>query len=189
MANHRDIVPFFIKWEGGLSRNPNDSASSHCCPTPHPKNGLTDYHTNKGVTYSTFVHYFGYDNDDMFYEMNSNFWGIIFKSGYWDKVKGDSIKHQSIANTLVSWAWGSGSRTAIKEMQRVLGVTVDGWIGKQTIGAINEADECELFDKCLARREWFFRTIAERRPKNRRFLKGWLNRLNDFNEKYQPCEK
>ena len=188
MADYTRIIEHFYRWEGGLSRDPSDRASAFCCPTPHPTNNRTDYHTNKGVTYSTFVSFFGEDNDDMFYEMNHNFWGIIFKNGYWDKVKGDDIKHQSIANALVSWAWGSGSRTAIKEIQRVLGVTVDGIIGNQTLGAINSADECELFDLMIKRRAYFFHLICERRPKNRKFLKGWLNRLNDFEEKFEPCE-
>ena len=56
---------------------------------------------------------YGTSQDVRFYEMNNDDWGAIFKRGYWDKVKGDKIQFQSIANVLVSWAWGSGSRTAI----------------------------------------------------------------------------
>ena len=111
-------------------------------------------------------------------------WGLIFKSKYWDAVKGDEIKFQSIADCLVSWAWGSGARTAIKEIQRELGLVVDGIIGKNTIGAINSSNEDDLFRRCIERRERFFRLISQRKPSNMRFLRGWLNRLADFKRKF-----
>lgn len=184
MANHMDIVPFFYKWEGGLSRDLADSASSYPCPTP--LKGISGYHTNKGVTYKAWVGVFGHSKDARFLTMNDEDWGEIFKDKYWDKVKGDEIQYQSIANVLVSWAWGSGTVTAIKQMQRVLGVTRDGIIGKQTIGAIHASNEVELFEKCIKARESFFRYICERTPSNKKFLKGWLNRLADFNKQFHP---
>ena len=51
-------VKFTKKWEGGLSRDKNDSASSYPCPTPYK--GKTGYHTNAGITYKTWVSFFGY---------------------------------------------------------------------------------------------------------------------------------
>ena len=184
MANHKEIVPFFYKWEGGLSKDKNDSASSNPCPTPF--NGVKGYHTNKGVTYKAWTSVFGTSQDARFFEMNNNDWGAIFKRGYWDKVKGDKIQFQSIANVLVSWAWGSGSRTAVKQMQRVLNVSDDGVIGNQTLNALHACNEVELFDKCVIARGQFFESIARRNPKNLKFLKGWMNRLKDFNSKFRP---
>lgn len=197
-------VPFCKQWEGGLSRDKNDSASSFPCPTSFkdPKDGVlkSGWHTNVGVTYSVWVNYFGKDKDDRFFKMSDQDWGVIFKAGYWDKVKGDLINHQSIANCLVSWAWGSGSVTAIKQMQRVLGFEKkdqDGKIGNQTIGAINNSNEKELFEKCIKERESFFRFISDpnntndlkmrvQYRKNQSFLKGWLNRLSAFEKKFKP---
>ena len=184
MASHKEIVPFFYKWEGGLSKDKNDSASSNPCPTSFK--GIDGYHTNKGVTYNAWIAVFGTTNDARFFEMNNEDWGLIFKRGYWDKVKGDKIQYQSIANILVSWAWGSGSKTAIKQMQKVLGVSVDGVIGNQTLNAIHAFNEVELFDKCVLARKSFFESIARSNPKNLKFLKGWLNRLADFNKKFRP---
>jgi lysozyme family protein len=184
MADHRQIVPFFIKWEGGLSNDKSDSASSNTCPVLI--DGVGGYHTNKGVTYTAWCGVFGTRQNERFVEMNEHDWGLIFKSKYWDAVKGDDINSQAIANVLLSWAWGSGARTAVKQIQRVVGVTVDGSIGPQTLGAINADDEVQLFDECIKARESFFRYISNKNPKNKRFLKGWLNRLADFNTKYRP---
>ena len=179
-----DIVPFILKWEGGLSNDKADSASANPCPTSH--DGHTGYHTNKGVTYAVWAHYFGKNNDSRFFTMSDEDWGVIFKAGYWDKVKGDLIESQAIANCMVSWAWGSGAARAIKLIQEVVGVDIDGKLGQQTIGAINSMDEVELFDKCIARRKRFFEDIAKARPANLKFLKGWMNRLNDFNKTFHP---
>ena len=190
MAVHTNIIPFFYRWEGGESNDPKDSASSYHC-------GVDKIHTVKGVTYKSWVGVFGTDQVDRFLEMNHEDWGLIFKSKYWDAVKGDQIKHQSIADCLVSWAWGSGAKTAIRQMQRVLGVTVDGLIGPQTLGAINSSNEKELFKKCVAARRAFFHYITtpsngrsriarKRYENNRRFLRGWLRRLDAFSKEYAP---
>tara|TARA_R110000803_G_scaffold173441_1_gene236175 strand:- start:83 stop:658 length:576 start_codon:yes stop_codon:yes gene_type:complete len=190
MANHNNIVPFFYKWEGGKSSDVKDSASSYNC-------GVDGVHTNKGVTYNAWVGVFGKDEVERFLEMNHEDWGLIFKSKYWDAVKGDKIESQSIADCLVSWAWGSGAVTAVKQMQRVLGVSKDGIIGKNTLAAINEADEKELFAKCVEARKNFFHYIAtprnanrqstrQRYTNNQRFLRGWLRRLDSFSKEYAP---
>jgi lysozyme family protein len=51
MADASKIIPHILQWEGGLSRNPADTASKN--PAPCSYNGKTGYHTNKGVTYTT----------------------------------------------------------------------------------------------------------------------------------------
>jgi lysozyme family protein len=198
MANHMNYVPFCKKWEGGLSRDLNDSAKSFPCPTSY--NGKTGWHTNKGVTYKTWVNFFGTKKDARFFSMSDEDWGVIFKAGYWDKIKGDLIIHQSIADVAVSWAWGSGSQTAIKQMQRTLGFSKanqDGVIGPMTLGAINSANEAQLFAKACDVRESFFRFITDPQntsdPKlkiqyqnNKKNLQGWLNRLNQFKKLFAP---
>lgn len=184
MAEMNNVVDFFMKWEGGLSRDGRDRASRYPCPMLF--NGYKDWHTNKGITYQTWVHYFGHDQKHRFLTMSIEDVKDIFRRGYWDKVKGDEIESDAIAATLVSWAWGSGSKTAIKLMQGVVGTKRDGIIGKKTLKAINDSDEKELFDLCLERREKFFRDICKARPTNNAFLRGWLRRLNNFNEEFKP---
>ena len=110
-------IKFVKKWEGGLSRDKNDSASSFPCPTPY--NGKSGWHTNAGITYAAWVQFYGNDKDADFYRMPADMWFKIFKKGYWDKVKGDAYNSQNIAATSVyQTTWPSkrsgkgGSRTA-----------------------------------------------------------------------------
>lgn len=189
MANYKDVVDFFLIWEGGLSRDEKDSASKYPCPTPHL--GYRTWHTNKGITYATWVAYFGTDRDSEFFNMTREHLEHIFKVGYWDKVKGDEIDSSAIGAVLVSWAWGSGSKTAIKQMQKLLNdlgdkLKVDGVIGKNTLKAINNKDEVELFEAAVEARRKFFISISKDGTNNAKFRRGWLRRLDSFNKEFHP---
>jgi lysozyme family protein len=63
--------------------------------------------------------------------------------------------------------------------QRVLGVKDDGSVGPQTVKATTHyPNKKELFDKLWNSRKKHFQDIAKNGKD--KFLKGWLNRLNDF---------
>jgi lysozyme family protein len=180
-------INFTKKWEGGLSRDKADSASSYPCPMPYE--GKTGWHTNIGITYSAWVGFYGKLKDKEFFDMSSEDWFRVFKKGYWDKVKGDDYDSKNIAIFVTGMAWGSGSYQAIKSLQKSIndcGVkcTVDGKIGPKTIAASNSIDARKLFDALTAERERFFRAISK--GKNAKFLKGWLNRLEDYKKKFRP---
>jgi lysozyme family protein len=135
----------------------------------------------KGVTIATFKKYFGNNNtcNDL-RNIDDEKWLKIFKDGYWDKCKGDEIENQSIADIIVDWAWMSGVKTAIKKVQKILNVDVDGIVGKQTITAINNADSEILFKNIYNERVKYYTNIVKRTPSQQVFLNGWMNRLNDF---------
>ena len=162
MAVYTKLIPIILKWEGGYAGNID---------------GMTC--TMKGVTLATYRKYFGKNKNckDLKAITNAE-WDLIFKEGFWDKWKADDIESQAIANLLVDWCWASGVY-GIKLPQRVLGVKDDGIVGKKTIAAINDyPDKKELFQKLWNRRKKQFQDIAKNGKE--KFLKGWLNRLNDF---------
>ena len=104
----------------------------------------------------------------------------ILRPHYWNRWQADRIVSQALANILVDWVWGSG-RYGIAIPQSVLGVKADGIVGEETLGALNgHPDPEKLFGQIKQVRERYLRMIFERRPANRKFLKGWLSRLNDF---------
>jgi len=180
-------IKFTKKWEGGLSRDKADSASSFPCPTPFK--GKIGWHTNIGITYATWVEFYGRDNDDKFFEMSSENWFRIFKKGYWDSVRGDAYNSQNIAIIVTGMAWGSGARQAVKSLQVAINhcglkCEIDGLIGPKTILLANSIAPQKLFDAICNERERFFYAIGV--GKNAKFLKGWLNRLNDYRATFRP---
>jgi len=188
-----DLIPKYIeftkRWEGGLSRDVADSASANPCPTPF--NGKTGWHTNVGITYAVWKSFYGSKNDDRFFKMDSGDWFNVFKTLYWNSVRGDEFKSQNIAIFVTGMAWGSGKKTAVLALQRAInncGVTVDrdGILGNKTMAAANSIEPRQLFDALTTERERFFRAIGRPGSKNAKFLNGWLNRLESYKKTFRP---
>lgn len=163
MAKIEILKPFLLRWEGGFVDDPLDKGGA----------------TNKGITIGTFRSFYGQDATvEQLKNITDEQWLCIFKSGYWNKWKADEINSQSVANICVDWAWTSGIGTSIKQVQRLLGVSADGIVGKDTLNAINTADSKVLFDKIHAKRVEFVEDIVRRDPSQSHFLEGWKNRIN-----------
>lgn len=165
MADYRVLVPKIKSWEGGYVNDPDDSGGT----------------TNKGVTLATFCTWYGKDKTaaDLAHITDEQ-WLYIFLNGFWNKMRGDSIKSQSIANIIVDWGWASGPATAAKEIQKIVGTDVDGIIGPKTLTAINTAKQKTLFEKIKTARLEFVDNLVKKRPKDKKYIKGWKARINSF---------
>ena len=165
MAKAELLKPFILRWEGGFVDDPLDRGGA----------------TNKGITIGTFRNFYGKEATvEQLKNITDEQWLHIFKCGFWDKWKADDINNQSIADIVVDWAWASGTVTSIKQVQKILGVAVDGIVGNDTLTAINTADQRTLSDKIHSRRIEFVENIVKRDPSQTRFLKGWKNRINSL---------
>ena len=189
MAKVDILLPFILKWEGGFVNDPADAGGA----------------TNKGVTIGTWRQV-GYDKDgdgdidvaDLKLLTNADVMNRVLKPHYWDRWKADRIKDQAVANILVDWVWGSGKH-GIVIPQRILGVVADGVVGEKTLAAVNAANPKAFFDAVFNARVAFLNditasSIAKYEAKigrkateselmkhtNKRFLKGWMNRLNSI---------
>ncbi len=168
MAQASKLIPFILKWEGGFVNDPDDSGGP----------------TNKGITISTYEAYCagkGLPKPGIkeLENIPDAHWDDIFKSMYWDKWLADDIESQSVANILVDWVWGSGSWGIIIP-QRILGVKPDGIVGPVTLKSLNGRNPEEFFRAIRAARVNYLDDIVRKRPSNRKFLRGWMNRLNDI---------
>ena len=176
MADVKILAPFILKHEGGFVNDPLDRGGA----------------TNKGVTIAVWKAQ-GYDKDGdgdidvadltLITEADAI---MIMKKNYWDRWKADQIKNQAIANTLVDWVWGSGA-WGIKIPQRILGVKDDGVVGIKTLEAINKQNPNKFLEKLYLARFNFLDDIVASNPSQKRFIKGWKNRMNDlikYNKKF-----
>lgn len=181
-ANYKIFVPFILRWEGGVV---NDKADS---------GGLT----NKGITFTTYQALAKLvlkkePSQTNFLKMTVTDAELIIKY-FWDKsTYKNSIKSQKIAEAITSWMWGTGA-TGIKEFQRLLNekynakLLVDGIMGSNTAAFVNSLNEHNLFIEMIKARKQFFIDLANQRPKDKKFLNGWLNRLQDFYDRHKRAE-
>lgn len=72
-------------------------------------------------------------------------------------------------------------RVAVKILQQAVGAGVDGVFGRKTAEAARAVpDRKAAALKMLALRRSFYRDLAASKPEKARFLKGWLNRVDDL---------
>ena len=187
MASIDNLIPFILKWEGSFVNDPTDRGGA----------------TNKGVTLATYEAYCkrkGYPRPtvEQLKNIPDAHWREIVRTMYWDRWHADDILSQKVANILVDWVWASGIH-GIKKPQALLGVKVDGIVGDKTLSAVNCADPEELFAAIYHERVKFIKAIVARsvadyekkigrkatekellKYTQKRFIKGWLNRLLDI---------
>lgn len=161
MANFYEFAPLLHSLEKGVADHKED------------KGGFTV----DGVTLSTFRQFYGSHKTEADLRNISTFqWNNIMKSGYWDKCKADQIDNQKTAEIIADWCVNSGT-SRIRDVQTILGVKPDGAVGPITLKAINGADQRVLYDRIrMAREQWYHKRV-QIDPSQKKFLKGWLNRL------------
>ena len=114
----------------------------------------------------------------------------FFKDNFWDKIYGDQIGFQSVAEVIYDFAVNSNIDDAVPCVQKIVGTQVDGKFGPKTFAklnayVVNEMAE-ELFcakynllrifhckDACVRDK----RKCWDRVTSNLKFLCGWINRV------------
>jgi lysozyme family protein len=164
-----------LKWEGGISSHSSDLGG----------------YTNRGISLR-FLHTIGLDlNKDGsideldLKDISENAVLYIYKTYFWDKIRADEIKSPIIAGHLFDIAVNTGNKRAIKLIQEACNdfgnnLKVDGIIGNKTIDAINSCNVLLLNATIGYNRRDFYENLAEKNPNLKVFLKGWINRTNDF---------
>lgn len=101
----------------------------------------------------------------------------IYKRDYWDRVRGDDIQSQLVAENVFDTAVNMGVRTASKLAQLCIGVTpVDGVVGNDTVAAINGTDEHQFLAAYTVSKIARYADICNKDKNQTKFLLGWINR-------------
>jgi len=95
----------------------------------------------------------------------------IYKKNYWDRVKGDLLP-SGLDWACFDWAVNSGSGRPAKAVQRAVGATVDGVIGKKTVALVMEKDPEFIIDYVYIVRKAFYEGLDD----YKHFGRGWSRR-------------
>ena len=167
MANFDKAITIILGHEGGLSDNKADHG------------GLTNY----GLTFDLFkiwAESIGLPKTkEALKSISIQDAKEIYFQAFWMKMKGNDWKDQQLANIVFDGFVNMGNRS-IKMIQKEAGIEADGIIGDRSLMVINRANAKLLFDGYKDARIKFYNDLVARKPDQKVFLKGWLNRINSF---------
>jgi len=102
-----------------------------------------------------------------------------FYYDWWTKLRMSEVKTQEIADIIFDF-YVNSEASAIKKVQKILNISADGVIGSQTIAAINNANQSQLYSSIKQARTDFYNAIVQRDPTQSKFYDGWIDRIEKF---------
>lgn len=198
MANFQPIYEKTLKKEGGFQKFANDSANY--------VNGKL-IGTNRGISAQAYATFYGKTPTEADMKaLTAEQAYTIYKRNYWDKINGDLIKNQSVAEMMFQFVIGSGlgQISNLKDIAnsvngKVIFVSNDKPFTAAEIELINQLNALNYWTALKAWRLKFYNTIVANdiakwekangrkiteaealKYTDKQFLKGWINRLNSY---------
>ncbi|MCU0909782.1 MAG: glycoside hydrolase family 108 protein [Rhodobacteraceae bacterium] len=152
-------IPRILKHEGGYVNHPSDPGGP----------------TNKGITLATFRRYISRNGTVADLKALTTDQAVrVYKAQYWDAVRADELP-AGLDYAVADYAVNSGPGRAVKALQRVLGVAVDGKIGPVTLSAARAVSVAGAINALCDERMAFLRRLKTWPT----FGKGWTRRVAD----------
>ena len=106
----------------------------------------------------------------------------IYALSYYSPLKIAQFVFAPTAMSLFLFGVNTGVREAGKRLQFALNgigkpLAADGIIGPATVSAANSVRPILLFDRFQEEQREFYRSLVEKDPSQRKWLKGWYNRI------------
>ena len=158
-SNYDECLKTILHHEGGYVNHPKDPGGE----------------TNLGVTKRVYQEHGGTkDMKDLLVEDVAP----IYKKGYWDRMKGDDLPG-GLDLCVFDFGVNAGPGRAAKFLQSMIGTTVDGGIGPNTLAKveeyIRENGEHESVEKYQSMRQEYYEQLSTFAT----FGKGWTRRVEE----------
>ena len=158
-SNYDECLKTILHHEGGYVNHPKDPGGE----------------TNLGVTKRVYQEHGGTkDMKDLVVEDVAP----IYKKGYWDRMKGDDLPG-GLDLCVFDFGVNAGPGRAAKFLQKMIGTTVDGGIGPNTLAKVDEYirenGEHESVKKYQEMRQKYYEQLSTFDT----FGKGWTRRVEE----------
>ena len=163
MSRFQECLARILKHEGGYVNDPLDSGGR----------------TNLGVTQRVWEEFVGHPVTEADMKaLTPEKVAPMYKMKYFNPSYCEKLP-KGLDYLAFDFAVNAGSGRSVKCLQGVIGVVQDGVIGPRTMAAINAANPKDLINKFSDARADFYQGIVARKPDQARFIKGWLNRVEE----------
>lgn len=161
-ARFRRCLDHVLRHEGGFVQHPDDPGGA----------------TNMGITLATLRDWRGADvTADDVRALTRDEAAAIYLARYWNPIRGDELP-PGLDLVVFDFAVHSGVRRAAVALQRLLGVTADGVIGRKTLRAAQAADTEDAIRRLCDERLEFLRRLRTWPT----FGRGWQRRVQEVRE-------
>ena len=158
-----DCLARILKHEGGYSNDPLDSGGR----------------TNLGVTQRVWEEFVGHPVTEADMKaLTPEKIAPMYKLKYWNPSYCEVLP-KGLDYVVFDFAVNAGTGRSVKTLQQAIGCVADGVIGPKTMAVINDANPKDLIAKFSDARADFYQGIVARKPDQARFIKGWLNRVEE----------
>ena len=158
-----DCLARILKHEGGYVNDPLDSGGR----------------TNLGVTQRVWEEFVGHPVTEADMKaLTPEKIAPMYKLKYWNPSYCEVLP-KGLDYVVFDFAVNAGTGRSVKTLQQAIGCVADGVIGPKTMAAINDANPKDLITKFSDARADFYQGIVARKPDQARFIKGWLNRVEE----------
>jgi lysozyme family protein len=163
MSRFEDCLARILKHEGGYVNDPLDSGGR----------------TNLGVTQRVWEEFVGHPVTEADMKaLTPEKIAPMYKLKYWNPSYCEVLP-KGLDYVVFDFAVNAGTGRSVKTLQQAIGCVADGVIGPKTMAAINDAEPKDLIAKFSDARADFYQGIVARKPDQARFIKGWLNRVEE----------
>lgn len=100
----------------------------------------------------------------------------FYRVNFWDKIQGDKIENQDIAESVFDFGVNTGTGTSVSLAQLVVGVKSDGIIGQNTLSALNAIEPPFFLSAFTVAKIARYVNIVKKRPTSRKYFYGWVLR-------------
>ena len=100
----------------------------------------------------------------------------FYKTNFWDRIRGDELSVQAIAETIFNFAVNTGVGVAAKLAQVIVGVAPDGAIGAKTVERLNICTAEKFVPTYALAKIQRYAAICNKDRSQSKFLLGWINR-------------
>ena len=160
--NYDKCLEAILHHEGGYVNHPKDPGGE----------------TNLGVTKRVYEDFGG---EKEMKDLTKEDVEPIYKQNYWDRVKGDDLP-EGLDLCIFDFAVNAGPGRAAKFIQRLVGTTVDGGIGPNTLKCIDdyvkENSVAETIEKYQSMRQEYYEGLSTFET----FGRGWTRRVDEVTQ-------
>ena len=172
MANFNEAFENTMKSEGGYVNDPDDPGGETYKGIARKRNSKWDGWITVDLLKQKPNFPKNLDQDEALQQKIKDFYEI----NYWDKVRGDSISDQDVAESIFDFGVNAGPKTSAKLAQISVQAEPDGVIGPKTLKKLNTEDKKTFLALFALAKIGRYVNICEKNNTSRKYFYGWVRR-------------